>query len=54
VQTPLDGVTVDATLDHEYSVEAHDMQSLFFAFLDELLFIFSTELFIADSVHLRN
>lgn len=45
-QTPLSGVTIDDTLTHTYQAEGHDMHTLLFAFLDELLFVFSTELFV--------
>mmetsp|Transcript_11457 Transcript_11457/g.37651 ORF Transcript_11457/g.37651 Transcript_11457/m.37651 type:complete len:200 (-) Transcript_11457:74-673(-) len=43
--TPLEQIGVNESLTREYSVKAHDMQSLLFAFLDELLFVFSTEFF---------
>ncbi|DBA84097.1 hypothetical protein WJX77_003967 [Trebouxia sp. C0004] len=43
--TPLSGLTINASLDRTFEAEGHDMQSLVFNFLDELLFIFSTEFF---------
>ena len=46
VQTPLSGVVIDDALTHTYEAEGHDMHTLLFAFLDELLFVFSTELFV--------
>jgi SHS2 domain-containing protein len=46
VQTPLSGVVIDDTLTHTYEAQGHDMHTLLFAFLDELLFVFSTELFV--------
>mmetsp|Transcript_36861 Transcript_36861/g.51192 ORF Transcript_36861/g.51192 Transcript_36861/m.51192 type:complete len:213 (+) Transcript_36861:273-911(+) len=48
--TPLSGVSVDETLTRSYTVQAHDMQSLVFAFLDELLFVFSTELLVCREI----
>eukprot|EP00240_Pyramimonas_obovata_P012986 CAMPEP_0118926198 /NCGR_PEP_ID=MMETSP1169-20130426/3954_1 /TAXON_ID=36882 /ORGANISM="Pyramimonas obovata, Strain CCMP722" /LENGTH=228 /DNA_ID=CAMNT_0006867701 /DNA_START=453 /DNA_END=1139 /DNA_ORIENTATION=+ len=44
--TPLDGVSIQEDLTRTYEVQAHDMQSLLFTFLDELLFVFSTEYFV--------
>lgn len=46
VQTPLSGVVIDDALTHTYEAQGHDMHTLLFAFLDELLFVFSTELFV--------
>ncbi|KXZ52230.1 hypothetical protein GPECTOR_10g861 [Gonium pectorale] len=37
-----------------YRAEGHDLSSLLFAFLDELLFVFSTELFLARSIHITS
>lgn len=33
-----------------YEAEGHDLQSLLYAFLDELLFVFNTELFACKRV----
>eukprot|EP00899_Mesostigma_viride_P012193 jgi/Mesvir1/20975/Mv08041-RA.2 len=48
--TPLESVSVDPSLTHEYEAQGHDMHSLLFAFLDELLYVFSTEMFVARAV----
>lgn len=48
--TPLSGVTIDELLTREYKVEGHDLQSLLYNFLDELLFIFATELFVCSQI----
>lgn len=36
----------------EFQVEAHDLQSLLFSFLDELLFVFSTDMLVCKSVRI--
>lgn len=43
--TPLSGIAINPSIDRTFAAEGHDMQSLVFNFLDELLFIFSTEFF---------
>ena len=48
--TPLKGVQVREANDRRLDVTAHDMQSLLFAFLDQLLFTFSTDLFVAKEI----
>ncbi|KAI8465163.1 MAG: Archease domain-containing protein [Monoraphidium minutum] len=42
--TPLAGVDLDPRQTREYAAEGHDLQSLLYAFLDELLFVFATEM----------
>mmetsp|Transcript_8144 Transcript_8144/g.15417 ORF Transcript_8144/g.15417 Transcript_8144/m.15417 type:complete len:238 (-) Transcript_8144:158-871(-) len=44
--TPLAKVRVDEKLTRTYEMQAHDMESLLFGFLDELLYVFSTDLFV--------
>ncbi|KAK3236170.1 hypothetical protein CYMTET_53670 [Cymbomonas tetramitiformis] len=51
---PLEGVTVDDSLEKLYEVSAHDMESLLFAFLDELLFVFSTEYFLCRDIRIQS
>ena len=54
VQTPLSGY-VGELLNTTHVVrvtEAHDMHTLLFSFLDELLFLFSTEFFVVREMHL--
>ena len=41
------GIKVDESLSRSFHAEGHDIQSLLFNFLDELLFIFHTEFFVA-------
>ncbi|WIA39794.1 hypothetical protein OEZ86_005848 [Tetradesmus obliquus] len=41
--TPIDDLQVHQACSRDVSVSGHDLQSLLFAFLDELLFIYSTE-----------
>mmetsp|Transcript_7513 Transcript_7513/g.16297 ORF Transcript_7513/g.16297 Transcript_7513/m.16297 type:complete len:186 (-) Transcript_7513:707-1264(-) len=47
---PLDHVGVEGELTREFSVQGHDLHSLLFAFLDELLFVFSTDLLVCREV----
>ena len=37
-----------------YEASGHDMHSMLFAFLDELLFVFSTELFVPAELHISD
>ncbi|KAG2438545.1 hypothetical protein HXX76_005096 [Chlamydomonas incerta] len=48
--SPLEHVRLRET--RTYRAEGHDLSSLLFAFLDELLFEFNTELFLAAAVHI--
>ncbi|KAK9802981.1 hypothetical protein WJX73_003257 [Symbiochloris irregularis] len=48
--TPLSGLTPDTGLARTFHAEAHDLHSLLFGFLDELLFVFSTELLVCCSL----
>mmetsp|Transcript_12818 Transcript_12818/g.22095 ORF Transcript_12818/g.22095 Transcript_12818/m.22095 type:complete len:208 (+) Transcript_12818:36-659(+) len=52
--TELDKVDIDESLTREVQASAHDMMSLLFAFMDEFLFIFSTEYFVAKEVHVTS
>lgn len=44
--------TVDISDTREYQVEGHDLESLLYAFMDEFLFIFSTEFFVCKEVQI--
>lgn len=44
--TPIAGIGLNDELNRQFHVEGHDMESLLFNFLDELLFVFSTEFFV--------
>ncbi|KAL4853337.1 Protein archease-like [Chlorella vulgaris] len=48
--TPLEGIRIDSTQSRRYEAEGHDLQSLLFNFLDELLFSFSTDFFVAKEL----
>eukprot|EP01025_Chloroclados_australasicus_P054750 TRINITY_DN6521_c0_g1_i1.p1 TRINITY_DN6521_c0_g1~~TRINITY_DN6521_c0_g1_i1.p1 ORF type:complete len:265 (-),score=32.33 TRINITY_DN6521_c0_g1_i1:310-1059(-) len=52
--TPLAGVQISKDETRQYEVEGHDLDSLLFAFLDELLFIFSTELFVCKQIQITS
>jgi SHS2 domain-containing protein len=45
--TPIKGIKMDESLSRTFHSKGHDLQSLLFNFLDELLFIFHTEFFVA-------
>mmetsp|Transcript_49 Transcript_49/g.132 ORF Transcript_49/g.132 Transcript_49/m.132 type:complete len:111 (-) Transcript_49:302-634(-) len=51
--TPLEGITPDTALTRTIHAEGHDMQSLLFAFLDELLFLFSTEFLVCKQIRVH-
>jgi hypothetical protein len=51
--TELEKVDINAECTTEVSVESHDLQSLLYKFLDELLFIFSTERLICKAVKIK-
>jgi len=44
--TPISGIEVDASLARKFEAQGHDMESLLFNFMDELLFDFHTEFFV--------
>ncbi|GAB4819211.1 hypothetical protein N2152v2_006257 [Parachlorella kessleri] len=50
--TPLSGIGVDEHDTKTYEADGHDLQSLLFQFLDELLFTFSTEFFVCKELHI--
>ncbi|EFJ53137.1 hypothetical protein VOLCADRAFT_102758 [Volvox carteri f. nagariensis] len=50
--SPLEHVRPRET--RSYRAEGHDLPSLLFSFLDELLFVFATELFLAVEVHIQS
>ncbi|PRW57244.1 archease-like [Chlorella sorokiniana] len=50
--TPLKGIGIDPALTRTYEAEGHDLQSLLFNFLDELLFAFATEFFVAKQLRI--
>ncbi|EFN55786.1 hypothetical protein CHLNCDRAFT_14100, partial [Chlorella variabilis] len=52
--TPLKGIAIDPALTRRYEAEGHDMQSLLFNFLDELLFSFSTEFFVPSQLRITS
>eukprot|EP00887_Chlorella_sp_A99_P007899 scaffold20.g7899.t1 len=52
--TPLSGIAVDEGATRTYEAEGHDMHSLLFNFLDELLFTFSTEFFVCREVRVTS
>lgn len=45
--TPIKGIEIDESLSRTFEAEGHDLESLLFNFLDELLFVFHTEFFVA-------
>ncbi|GAM22789.1 hypothetical protein SAMD00019534_059640, partial [Acytostelium subglobosum LB1] len=46
----LDQHSEDEIKEHTFNVEGHDMDSLLFAYLDEILFIFSTEFIVFKEI----
>lgn len=52
--TPLEGIEIlDDSGGRTFSVEGHDMQSLLYNFLDELLFNFATDFFVCKEIHIH-
>lgn len=49
--TPLDGIS-SKTLTHHYSASGHDLDTLLFSFLDEILFAFSIDGFVARELEI--
>ncbi|KAK2952781.1 putative Archease [Blattamonas nauphoetae] len=43
--TELQALEIDDSLTHDFEASGHDMESLLFAYMDELLFQFSAEMF---------
>eukprot|EP01023_Acetabularia_acetabulum_P007027 TRINITY_DN12985_c2_g1_i2.p1 TRINITY_DN12985_c2_g1~~TRINITY_DN12985_c2_g1_i2.p1 ORF type:complete len:222 (+),score=45.43 TRINITY_DN12985_c2_g1_i2:90-755(+) len=52
--TPLSGMDINQQETRQYEVEGHDLDSLLFAFLDELLFIFCTEFFVCKQIQIQS
>ncbi|KAL4420217.1 hypothetical protein ABPG77_011041 [Micractinium sp. CCAP 211/92] len=50
--TPLKGISVDPAQTRRYEAEGHDLHSLLFNFLDELLFAFATDFFVAKRMRI--
>ncbi|CAL8463463.1 g2997 [Coccomyxa elongata] len=48
--TPLSDVAVDPACTRTFDVEGHDEQSLLYNFLDELLFVFGTEMLVCREI----
>eukprot|EP01137_Pigoraptor_chileana_P015101 Opistho-2@70620 len=48
--TDLDLVDIDESQTHTFEVEGHDLESLLYAFMDEFLYVFSTEFFVPREV----
>ncbi|KAK9862279.1 hypothetical protein WJX84_005309 [Apatococcus fuscideae] len=44
--TPLKDIKVNKTLTRTYEAEGHDLHTLLFQYLDEMLFVFATEMFV--------
>lgn len=52
--TPLEGIGIDPDCDRTFEAEGHDMESLLFAWLDELLFEFNTSFFVAKELRITS
>lgn len=50
--TPLTGIAAEGAEHRTFSAEGHDLPSLLYHWLDELLFGFSTDFFVASSLHI--
>eukprot|EP01136_Pigoraptor_vietnamica_P023584 Opistho-1_new@75830 len=49
--TDLDRVDIDESQTRTFEVEGHDLESLLYNFMDEFLYVFSTEFFVPREVH---
>eukprot|EP00878_Enallax_costatus_P008424 GHUV01008805.1.p1 GENE.GHUV01008805.1~~GHUV01008805.1.p1 ORF type:complete len:228 (+),score=74.02 GHUV01008805.1:1157-1840(+) len=50
--TPVDALCVDDACTRDFSASGHDLHSLLFAYLDELLFVYSTEYIMMKHIHI--
>eukprot|EP01133_Synstelium_polycarpum_P015958 gene15958-18972_t len=50
----LEGADEDAILSNEFEANGHDLKSLLFSFMDEVLFLFSTEFTVFKSIKITS